>query len=193
MNLYEIYFSPTGGTKKVADIMIKAMKKDAQEIDMIKDPDKILQTEFIALEYSYTEKNIRGNEKRMKEVFDVLYQQAEKLLETIDFSKYENVLFISKSVGTVISSAYAQKHKIRCKQILYTPLEQTYKFEHPDAIAFLGTSDLWSNTANVKMLSNEQNVPIYMYKKADHSLETGDIIKDIEILEDVMKRTKKYL
>lgn len=27
MNLYEIYFSPTGGTKKVADIMIKAMKK----------------------------------------------------------------------------------------------------------------------------------------------------------------------
>ena len=37
MSLYEIYFSPTGGTKKVADIMIKAM---------IKDTDKILQTEF---------------------------------------------------------------------------------------------------------------------------------------------------
>ena len=114
--------------------------------------------EIISLEYSYTEKNIRGNEKRMKEVFDVLYQQAEKLLETIDFSKYENVLFISKSVGTAISSAYAQKHKIRCKQILYTPLEQTYKFEHPDAIAFLGTSDLWSNTANVKMRSEERRV-----------------------------------
>ena len=43
------------------------------------------------------------------------------------------------------------------------------------------------------MLSNEQNVPIYMYKKADHSLETGDIIKDIEILEDVMKRTKENI
>ena len=27
--------------------------------------------------------------QRMKEVFDVLYQQAEKLLETIDFSKYK--------------------------------------------------------------------------------------------------------
>lgn len=149
--------------------------------------------EIISLEYSYTGKNIRGNEKKMQEVFDVLYQQAEKLLEIIDFSKYDDILFISKSVGTVISSAYAKKHKIQCKQILYTPLEQTYKFEHPDAIAFLGTSDLWSNTANVKILSNEQNVPIYMYKKADHSLETGDIIKDIEILEDVMKRTKKYL
>ena len=36
--------------------------------------------EIISSEYSYTEKNIRGNQKRMKEVFDVLYQQAEKLL-----------------------------------------------------------------------------------------------------------------
>ena len=129
----------------------------------------------------------------MKEVFDVLYQQAEKLLETIDFSKYENVLFISKSVGTVISSAYAQKHNIRCKQILYTPLEQTYKFEHPDAIAFLGTSDPWSNTASVEKLSRKQNVPIYMYENADHSLETGNIIRDIKTLQDVMKKTKEYL
>ena len=45
----------------------------------------------------------------------------------------------------------------------------------------------------IKMCIRDRNVPIYMYKKADHSLETGDIIKDIEILEDVMKRTKKYL
>ena len=48
------------------------------------------------------------------------------------------------------------------------------------------------------MQSHFLELPIYgviqqMYKKADHSLETGDIIKDIEILEDVMKRTKKYL
>lgn len=149
--------------------------------------------EIISLEYSYTGKNIRGNEKKMQEVFEILYQQAEKQLEMINFSKYEEILFISKSVGTAISSAYAQKHKIRCHQILYTPLEATYKFEHPDAIAFLGTSDPWSNAANVKILSNEQKVPIYIYDKADHSLETGDIIKDIETLEDVMKKTKNYL
>lgn len=46
MSLYEVYFSPTGGTKKVADIMVQAMKKDVRKIDMIKDSDKILQTEF---------------------------------------------------------------------------------------------------------------------------------------------------
>ena len=119
--------------------------------------------------------------------------QAEKQLERIDLSKYDEILFISKSVGTAISSAYVQKYKIRCKQILYTPLEETYKFEHSDAIAFLGTIDPWSNTANVEMLSKKQNVPIYMYENADHSLETGNIIEDIKTLEDVMKKTKEYL
>ena len=52
--------------------------------------------EIISLEYSYTEKNIRGNEKRMKEVFDVLYQQAEKLLETIDFSNMKTYYLFQK-------------------------------------------------------------------------------------------------
>lgn len=149
--------------------------------------------EIISLKYSYTGQNIRGNKEKMQEVFEILYQQAEKQLEMIDFSKYKKILFISKSVGTAISSAYARKHKIRCKQILYTPLEETYKFEHSDAIAFLGTSDPWSNTENVEMLSNKQNIPIYMYENADHSLETGDVIEDIKTLEDVMKKTKKYL
>ena len=149
--------------------------------------------EIISLKYSYTGKNIRGNKEKMQEVFEILYQQAEKQLEVIDFSKYEEILFISKSVGTVISSAYAQKYKIKCRQILYTPLEETYSFEHPDAIAFLGTSDPWSDTAKVKILSDKQNVPIYMYEKADHSLETGDIIKDIEALHDLMQKTKKNL
>ena len=31
--------------------------------------------EIIPLEYSYTGKNIRGNEKKMQEVFEILYQQ----------------------------------------------------------------------------------------------------------------------
>ena len=44
--------------------------------------------EIISLEYSYTEKNIRGNEKRMKEVFDVLYQQAEKQLTFQNMKTY---------------------------------------------------------------------------------------------------------
>ena len=40
MRFYNIFFSPTGGTEKVADIVAKGTKLDAEEIDLIKEPDK---------------------------------------------------------------------------------------------------------------------------------------------------------
>lgn len=39
MRFYNIFFSPTGGTAKVADIIAKGTKLDAKEIDLIKEPD----------------------------------------------------------------------------------------------------------------------------------------------------------
>lgn len=46
MKFYNIFFSPTGGTKKVADIVAKGMKLDAEEIDLIKEPDKLMKVNF---------------------------------------------------------------------------------------------------------------------------------------------------
>lgn len=41
MKFYNIFFSPTGGTKKVADIIINGTRQEAEVIDLIKDPEKI--------------------------------------------------------------------------------------------------------------------------------------------------------
>ena len=60
--------------------------------------------ETITLSYSYDGGNIRGNEKKMQQAFESLYVQAEKSLSVIDFNKYDEILFISKSVGTIIAS-----------------------------------------------------------------------------------------
>ncbi|WP_288620551.1 hypothetical protein [uncultured Eubacterium sp.] len=46
MRFYNIFFSPTGGTKKVADITAKGTKLDAEEIDLIKEPDKLIHMIF---------------------------------------------------------------------------------------------------------------------------------------------------
>ena len=84
--------------------------------------------ETIALSYTYDGGNIRGNEEKMQQAFEALYAQAEEKLADVDFGKYSEILFISKSVGTIIASAYAQKYKISCRQVLYTPLERTMHF-----------------------------------------------------------------
>ena len=142
--------------------------------------------ECINVNYSYDGGNIRGNEEKMQEAFRALYAQAEKLLAQVEFDAYEEILFLSKSVGTVISSEYAKKRGIKCRNVLYTPLKQTYLSAPENGIAFLGTEDPWSNVTEIIALSKENEIPIYTYDGANHSLEIRDIQQNLEILEDVM-------
>ena len=52
--------------------------------------------ETIALSYTYDGGNIRGNEEKMQQAFESLYEQAEKSLSAIDFDKYDEILFVAK-------------------------------------------------------------------------------------------------
>ena len=67
--------------------------------------------EQIALKYDYQAGNIRGNKEKMEAAFHALYAQAEEQLAEVDFTPYAEVLFVSKSVGTIIASAYAKKRE----------------------------------------------------------------------------------
>ena len=149
--------------------------------------------ECINLSYSYSGGNIRGDEEKMQEAFQVLYAQAESLLAQVNFSQYDDILFLSKSVGTVISSVYAKKHAIRCRSVLYTPLRESYDFPAERGIAFIGTADPWSNVPEVTAISEKCGVPVYTYAGADHSLEVGSALRNLEILRDVMEKTRQYL
>lgn len=122
----------------------------------------------------------------MREAFEQLYRQAVSQLSEMEWNQYEEIVFISKSIGTVIASAYAKEHGISCRHILFTPLEQTYRFEPEQGIAFIGTKDPWSDTGSVVRLSQSRNIPIHVYEDANHSLETGDVETDLGILLDVM-------
>ena len=128
----------------------------------------------------------------MQQAFESLYAQAEKSLSAIDFNKYNEILFISKSVGTIIASAYAEKHNLKCRQILYTPLKYTYDYKHDDAVSFIGTSDPWSIVPEVEELSQKQKVPMYVYENTNHSLEIEDTLENLRILQDVMMKTKTF-
>ena len=46
MKSYNIFFSPTGGTKKVAEIVAKGTNPESEEIDLIKEPDKLTKVKF---------------------------------------------------------------------------------------------------------------------------------------------------
>lgn len=81
------------------------------------------------ISYTYEGKNIRGDQAKMREAYETLFQQAEKELEEIDWSVYDDILFVSKSIGTIIAASYVKKHGlVGVRQVLYTPLAETFSF-----------------------------------------------------------------
>ena len=143
--------------------------------------------------YGTLPENVKGNPEKMKQAFDLALEQTEQALSNIDWDSYGSILFISKSIGTVISSAYASRHDLAVKSILFTPLEETFSFPQDGSIAFHGTADPWSKTDTIQKLTEQKEVPLFLTKNANHSLETGDVMMDITILKTTLERIERFI
>ena len=139
--------------------------------------------------------NIRGNETAMQAAFEELYKQAVEQLRDIEWGNYDDILFVSKSIGTIIACAYAAEQGIKgVKHVLYTPLKYTYQYKIQTAIAFIGTDDAWSNYQEVVTLSEKAGIPISVFENCNHSLEVvDDVSGNITRLLEIMKITREFL
>lgn len=153
-------------------------------------------SEKIARQYRYETIRISytGLSKEMEEAFAGALSQTEKCLEGVVWSQYEDILFVSKSIGTIVACAYAEKYNVSCRNIYYTPLEQTFLYGPREGIAFHGTHDPWAQTEMIQLKCRENNLPLHIIEDADHSLEIpDDTARNLSILEDVMKETQSCI
>ena len=157
--------------------------------------------QHISLSYTTQIRDLLGNPVNMKAAFLELYEQAESALDkTAAFSQQsdgdsccDEILFVSKSVGTAIAARYTSEHNIPCRHILYTPLAETFAFRPRNGIAFTGTADPWVNTAVIRQQCEEHQIPFFLYENANHSLETGDVFRNLDIMKEVMQKTETFI
>ena len=128
----------------------------------------------------------------MHQAFLLALEQAEYILSSIDWSAYDGVVFIGKSVGTAVAGAYAEKYQISARLVLLTPVMETFDYIRKPAIAFHGTADPWARTEDV-IRKCEGTIPLYLTEEANHSLETGNVGKDIGTLLETMRTIKEYI
>ena len=160
--------------------------------------------EVVRVPYGNFPSNVKGNAEKMYQSFVSAREQSEEILKDVDWSSYDEIVFFSKSVGTVVALSYASEHGIDARQVLYTPLKETFKFpveagaaDASDAgksrvIAFHGTGDPWAQTEDIIKICEEKGVPLYLTKDANHSLECGKAIKDIKTkLSRILRRSEK--
>lgn len=149
--------------------------------------------DIINIEYHDLPHKVKGDAAMMKKAFEIAFAQSEEQLSGVDYSAYEEVVFIGKSIGTAVVAKYVAELNVNAVQVWYTPVEATFAFEAENVIAFIGDDDPWSDVARVKSVANDKGIPIYSYPKCNHSLECDDVLRNIEILDDVIKKTKEYI
>ena len=140
-------------------------------------------------------KKILGNANRMRLAYETALSQAEETLCGLDLASCEDVLFISKSIGTLIAAGYAKKHGINVKQLMYTPLLETFSFlkEGKNCIIFHGSDDPWADCDEVSQMCLMIECPSYLYEGGNHSIETGAALKDLKNLSEIMMLTAEFI
>ena len=149
--------------------------------------------EVVKVEYKNFPSGIKENEEKMEEAFQCGLKQTEAILKDVCWEEYDEILFVSKSIGTAISSAFAKAHKLKVRNILFTPLKQTFLFADANGIVFHGTSDPWAVTEDIVKGCEKLNLPIFLTEKGNHSLETGDVLRDLKNLGEIIGRVDGFI
>ena len=149
--------------------------------------------EIVEVPYGKFPKGVKGSREKMEKAFFSAVEQAEEILKDVDFSLYDDILFISKSVGTAVSAAYGGKHHLKTRNIYYTPVEASFQFMTQPGIVFTGTKDSWVDHEAIKEGCKKGGFPLHVIEDANHSLETGDVMTDLENLREIMAVTEMYV
>ena len=146
------------------------------------------------VEYSGIDKNCLKTKNTMLEAFDLAVRQTEDQLKDTDFASYEEIIFVSKSIGTIAASVYAARHDIPARQVYYTPFPQTFSLAREgNGLVFFGDKDPWTDANTIRDLCNTKKMRYRIIKDANHSLETGHVYTDVENINHIIQEAEDYL
>ena len=148
--------------------------------------------EVVPVPYTGFPSGVKGNPEKMQQSAHMALEQAEEILQEIDWNSYAEILLIGKSVGTVVCAAYARRHRLPCRQVLFTPVEATFQFADRQSVVFHGTADPWADTKAIEEDCRRMGIPLYETENANHSLETGDVDFDIKNMRKTIKIVRAF-
>ncbi len=149
--------------------------------------------DIFPITYSFKKSGLKGDPEKIRKAAEELMKQTEKALRDLSLEEYEDILFISKSLGTAMAARYAFEHDLDVRHILFTPLELTFEYPVKNSIAFSGSADLWADTELIRKLCGKSDIPLTVADGANHSLETGDVLRNIDILKEVTEQVRNFI
>lgn len=145
--------------------------------------------EFEIVDISYGK--LPGEDKN--KVYDYAMVAANAAVNKISFEHYDQIFFISKSLGTAVAGTIQQNLPRKVQNIFFTPVNESIQFLCEDCIVFTGSEDPMVHISEVAKKHEELGFDLHVAKGADHALETGDIWKDIAMLKKIEEICDAYI
>lgn len=121
-------------------------------------------------------------DEKKKQVREFVANQAKNIL----FETYGEVVFISKSVGTIEAGWLAEQLSVKVIQIFLTPVSETVPYFTLDNKIVIGTKDKAYEI--VKTTCDEKHIAAVYIEDANHSLEIeGKPYESIDVLKRVLE------
>lgn len=115
-------------------------------------------------------------------------------LKDFDFSLYDDIVFVSKSMGTALAGYYDELHGLHARQLYLTPVQETLRYMHRGrCMVVAGREDRVLESRKLKIYCVEQDVVIKQFEDVGHSLEhPDDINKTFAILMVLIRLYKEF-
>lgn len=121
-------------------------------------------------------------ENKIAMIREYVYEQV----KDIDFTAYDEVVFLSKSIGSMEAGILAEKLGVNVIQIFITPIEEAIPYCDTDCYVVIGTEDKAYQT--YKEYCDANSIKALFVEGANHSLEVeGQPYQSMDILKTIMQ------
>ena len=109
----------------------------------------------------------------LEEAIAVAQRAVKRQLSGVPFAEYEDIVFLSKSLGTILATHYERDYSLRPRHMYLTPLNKTLMLLQPETRVIsmvLGTQDLFLTGRALASFCEERNIPYFLVEGVNHSL-----------------------
>lgn len=147
--------------------------------------------DVIKLDYNF---KLKGEKDNIPALIEEAKPYIQKCLSGTDISKYKDIVFVSKSMGTALAG-YAEEHLgVSVRHIFLTPVSEALIYmKRGKCIVVGGKEDSVLDSRKLKIYCVEQDVALKQFDEVGHSLEySEDIYKTFAVLMVLIRLYKEF-
>lgn len=139
--------------------------------------------DLMVLEYGYQAARENLDMSELHRVIEESHESVQRII-----SKYEQVIFISKSLGTIVAGEVHEKLDIPIRHLFLTPIKDTIPYINKfNGLVVYGTKDEVFNGQLAKHINIDEVREVVEIPNANHSLESNHVAESIEILGKIVR------